>query len=81
MTVRLLTEHHLEFPGLNGSCTGSSESTLSKCHVVGNTMPWLICSCRSVCFNQITEHTAQLLPTQLQTRTTHALIISGLPQS
>ena len=32
-----------------------------------------LCSCRSVCFNQITEHTAHLLPTQLQTRATHAL--------
>ena len=28
MTVKLLTEHHLEFLGLKGGCTGSSESTL-----------------------------------------------------
>ena len=30
MSVKLLTEHHLEFRSLNGGCTGSSESTLVK---------------------------------------------------
>ena len=30
MTVKLLTEHHLEFLRLKGGCTGSSESTLVK---------------------------------------------------
>ena len=30
MTVKLLTEHHLEFLGLTGGCTGLSESTLVK---------------------------------------------------
>ena len=30
MTVKLLTEHHLEFLGLKGGCTGSSEPTLVK---------------------------------------------------
>ena len=40
MSVKLLTEHRLEFPSLKGGCTGSSESTLvkmphcSKSHVV-----------------------------------------------
>ena len=29
MTVKLLTEHHLEFQSLKGGCTGSSESTQS----------------------------------------------------
>ena len=29
-TLRLLTEHHLEFLSLKGGCTGSSESTLVK---------------------------------------------------
>ena len=28
MIVKLLTEHHLEFPSLKGGCRGSSESTL-----------------------------------------------------
>ena len=30
MIVKLLTEHHLEFLSLKGSCRGSSESTLVK---------------------------------------------------
>ena len=30
MKVKLLTEHHLEFPSLEGGCIGSSESTLVK---------------------------------------------------
>ena len=30
MTVKLLTEHHLEFLSLKGGCTGSSESTFVK---------------------------------------------------
>ena len=29
-TVKLLTEHHLEFLGSKGGCRGSSESTLFK---------------------------------------------------
>ena len=42
MSVKLLTEHHLEFLSLKGVCTGSSESTLVKCHIVGNNLPQLI---------------------------------------
>ena len=30
MTLKLLTEHHLEFLSLKGGCTGSSESTHAK---------------------------------------------------
>ena len=30
MSVKLLTEHHLEFLYLKGGCTGSSKSTLVK---------------------------------------------------
>ena len=30
MSVKLLTEHNLEFLSLEGGCTGSSESTLVK---------------------------------------------------
>ena len=41
MSVKLLTEHHLEFLSLKGGCTGSSESTLVK-------MPH--------CWNQISCH-------------------------
>ena len=37
MSVKLLTEHHLEFLSLKGGLTGSSESTiLSNCHIDGN---------------------------------------------
>ena len=36
MTVKLLTDHHLEFLSLKGGCTGWSES--SKCLIVGNHM-------------------------------------------
>ena len=34
MSVKLLTEHHFEFLSLKGGCTGSSESTLAKFHIV-----------------------------------------------
>ena len=34
MSVKLLTEHRLEFESLKGGCTGSSESTLVKMHCV-----------------------------------------------
>ena len=34
MTVKLLSEQHLEFLNLKGGCTGSSESHLSKRHIV-----------------------------------------------
>ena len=30
MSVKLLTKHHLEFPSLEGGCTGLSVSTLVK---------------------------------------------------
>ena len=41
MIVKLLTEHQLEFLSLKGGCSGSSESALSKCQIVGNLMPRL----------------------------------------
>ena len=39
MSVKLLTEQPLEFLSLKGDWTGSSESTLFKCHIVGNRVP------------------------------------------
>ena len=39
--IKLLEEHHLEFLSLTGGCTGLSESTMSKCHIVRNLMPRL----------------------------------------
>ena len=41
MTVKLLTEHRFKFLSLKGDCTGPSESTLVKYHIVGNHMLWL----------------------------------------
>ena len=45
MSVKLLTEHHLEFLSLKGGCRGSSESTLVKMPRCWNLMPRLSCSC------------------------------------
>ena len=45
MTVQLLTKRLLEGLSLKGGCTGSSESTLVKCHIAGNHMPRLIFDC------------------------------------
>ena len=51
MSVKLLTEHHLEFLNLKGSYTGSSESTLVKCHIIGNHMSQLkLCLDRGILF-------------------------------
>ena len=38
MTIKLLTEHYLEFLSLKGDYTSSSESTLAKYYIVGNHM-------------------------------------------
>ena len=45
MSVKLLTEQHLQFLFLiiKGGCTGSSESTHIKCNIVGNRMSRLKC--------------------------------------
>ena len=45
MSVKLLTEYHFEFLSLKGGCTVSEARLnlhLSKCHIVGNHMSWLI---------------------------------------
>ena len=42
MTVKLLTEHHLEFLGLKGGSQARLNLQLSKCHIVGNPIHWLI---------------------------------------
>ena len=42
MTVKLMTEQHLEFLSLKGGCTGLSESMLAKCHIFGNHMSHFI---------------------------------------
>ena len=48
MTLKLLTEHHLEFLSLKGGFTGSSESALVtmphcwKSHVMAHNMIWVL---------------------------------------
>ena len=41
MIDKLLFENHLAFLSLKGGCTGLSESTLVKCHIVGHHMSQL----------------------------------------
>ena len=42
MTVKLLTEHYLEFLSLKGAAQARMSLHLLKCHIVGNHMSWLI---------------------------------------
>ena len=51
MSVKLLTEHHLDLLSLNGGCTGSSESTLVKIpHCWKSHKFYLYSVCLFVCF-------------------------------
>ena len=65
MTVKLLTEHHLEFLCLKGGCTGSSESThvkmrhCWKSHVTAHVK--YIASLPGVTLTSITNHSKYLL--------------------
>ena len=51
MSVKLLTKQHLEFLGLKGGCTGSSESTFVKMphcwksHVTAQLIKGNVCHC------------------------------------
>ena len=67
MTVKLVTEHHLEFLSFKGGCTGSYESTLVKmphcwkshvsahiCSNISNTIS-LVPTCSRVCMFQASE--------------------------
>ena len=51
MTVKLLTEHQMEFLSLKGGCTARLSLNLSKCQIVGNHMPWL--KCKIIEFSQV----------------------------
>ena len=42
MIVKLLTEHHLEFLSLKEFAEARQSLHMSKCHIVGNIMHWLI---------------------------------------
>ena len=54
MSVKLLTEHYLEFLSLTGGCTGSFESTLVK-------MPhcWKSCVMAQVLYVSFTEDSSE----------------------
>ena len=41
MIVKLLTEHHLEFPSLKEAAEACPSLHLSICQIVGNLMSWL----------------------------------------
>ena len=49
MSVKLLTEHHLEFLSLKGGCTGLSESSLVKMPYCWKTIYMMEISCRDSC--------------------------------
>ena len=42
MTVKLLTEHHLEFLSLNEAAQAGLSLRMLKGHIVGTHMSWLI---------------------------------------
>ena len=44
MIVKLLTEHHLEFLGVKKAAEARWSLHMSKCHIVGNLIYWLILS-------------------------------------
>ena len=67
MTVKLLTEHHLEFLSLKGGCTGWSESTLVK---MSN-------CCKSQAAAQSLTHTSFPLVSPLSNHSTVTLLASG----
>ena len=63
MSVKLLTEHHLEFLSLKGDCTGSSESTLVKMphcwklHVTAHLFPLTVAAfADSIFFSDLRNH-------------------------
>ena len=43
MIVKLLTEHHFDFINLKEAAEAHLSLHMSKCHIVGNFMQWLIC--------------------------------------
>ena len=48
MSVKLLTEHHLEFLRLKGGCKARLSLFMSKRHIVGNHMSRLKCCMRQI---------------------------------
>ena len=90
MTLKLLAEHHLDFLSLKGGCTGSSEPTLVKCHIVGNHVSRLnfsLSSATGVLLANLTvcNHARALLPIRfsyksLRSSSTNPLYITSNSQ-
>ena len=55
MTVKLLTEHHLGFLSLKMAAQARVSQHLSKCHIAGNHMLWLIYSHTQSCNENIND--------------------------
>ena len=55
MSVKLLTEHHLEFQSLKVGCTGSSESTLVQMPHCWKSMSRLNCDLFIMCIQTLKE--------------------------
>ena len=53
MSVKLLTEHHLEFLSFREAAHARLILHLPKCHFVGNIMSWLICPYLSSLFGSL----------------------------
>ena len=49
LTVKLLTEHHLEFLSLKEAAQACLSLHMPKYHIVGNLMSWLIFGLKMVC--------------------------------
>ena len=64
MIVKLLTEHYLEFLSLKGGCKGRPSLHMSKFHIVGNLMHWLlyciVLYCNISAFDQFSEKMKEL---------------------
>ena len=74
MTVKLLTEHDLEFLTLKGDCKGSPESTLVK-------IPhcWISCIMAQICVLLTTaEHRANIWPVKYIFKPPWLLLLSAL---
>ena len=74
LSVKLLTEHHLEFLSLKGGCTGSSESSLVKMphfwklHVTAHIM---LTRLDLITEGKRTVQSSKLIPQHISTGTLH----------
>ena len=76
MTVKLLTEQHLEFLRSKGGCTGLSGFIHVENHIVGDRMSWLIfVRLQGACFIVVLIK-CSLFTCSLQSRHFNAVIIS-----